>query len=173
MGTNSIWLVFFLKGEIWIYRQAHTKGERRFSLLTPSLEFYLGDISDPAGPAFSSHSFPAGKEWGTLGSYCFLKKFYLFFNWRIIALQNFVVFYQTSRWISHRSSACGAYIPSALQQDVHLADHFLWTLEATHHWLPHWLSWIQTFPSPRKQKRLILTYCTQSFQGMGFDILKA
>ena len=27
---------------------------------------------------------------------------YLFFNWRIIALQNFVVFCQTSTWISHR-----------------------------------------------------------------------
>ena len=26
----------------------------------------------------------------------------LFFNWRIIALQNFVVFCQTSMWISHR-----------------------------------------------------------------------
>ena len=26
---------------------------------------------------------------------------YLFFNWRIIALQNFVVFCQTSTWISH------------------------------------------------------------------------
>ena len=26
----------------------------------------------------------------------------LFFNWRIIALQNFVVFCQTSTWISHR-----------------------------------------------------------------------
>ena len=29
-------------------------------------------------------------------------KFYLFFNWRVIALQNFVVFYQTSTWINHR-----------------------------------------------------------------------
>ena len=27
---------------------------------------------------------------------------YLFFNWRIISLQNFFVFYQTSTWISHR-----------------------------------------------------------------------
>ena len=26
----------------------------------------------------------------------------LFFNWRIVALQNFVVFCQTSTWISHR-----------------------------------------------------------------------
>ena len=30
------------------------------------------------------------------------------FNWSIIALQNFVVFYQTSTWISHRYT----YIPS-------------------------------------------------------------
>ena len=34
----------------------------------------------------------------------------LFFNWRIIALQNFVVFSQTSTWISHRYT----YIPSLL-----------------------------------------------------------
>ena len=34
----------------------------------------------------------------------------LFFYWRIIALQNFVVFCQTSTWISHRY----AYIPSLL-----------------------------------------------------------
>ena len=36
------------------------------------------------------------------------KKIYLFFNWRIIALQNFVVFCQTSTQISHRCT----YIPS-------------------------------------------------------------
>ena len=34
--------------------------------------------------------------------------FNLFIYWRIIALQNFVVFYQTSTWISHRYT----YIPS-------------------------------------------------------------
>ena len=28
-------------------------------------------------------------------------KMYLFFNWRIIALQNFAVFYRTSTWISN------------------------------------------------------------------------
>ena len=28
---------------------------------------------------------------------------YLFFSWRIIALQNFVVFCQTSTWISHKA----------------------------------------------------------------------
>ena len=28
-------------------------------------------------------------------------KIYLFFKWRITALQNFVVFYQSSTWISH------------------------------------------------------------------------
>ena len=38
----------------------------------------------------------------------FLKN--LFINWRIIALQNFFVFCQTSTWISHRY----AYIPSLL-----------------------------------------------------------
>ena len=38
----------------------------------------------------------------------FLK--FIFFNLRIIALQNFVVFCQTSTWISHRHT----YIPSLL-----------------------------------------------------------
>ena len=35
-------------------------------------------------------------------SYNIIFKFYLFFIWRIIALQNFVVFCQLSTWISHR-----------------------------------------------------------------------
>ena len=39
-----------------------------------------------------------------------LKSHYFFLNWRIIALQNFVVFCQTSTWISHRYT----YIPSLL-----------------------------------------------------------
>ena len=30
---------------------------------------------------------------------------YLFYNWRIIALQSFVVFYQTATWISHQFSS--------------------------------------------------------------------
>ena len=38
------------------------------------------------------------------------KKINLFFYWRIIALQNFVVFCQTSTWITHRYT----YIPSLL-----------------------------------------------------------
>ena len=36
--------------------------------------------------------------------------FYLYFYWRIIALQNFVIFCQTSTWISHKYT----YIPSLL-----------------------------------------------------------
>ena len=40
----------------------------------------------------------------------FLLKNYLVFNWRIIALQNFVVFCQISTWISHRYT----YVPSLL-----------------------------------------------------------
>ena len=36
--------------------------------------------------------------------------FKFFFNWRIIALQNFLVFCQTSTWMSHRYT----YIPSLL-----------------------------------------------------------
>ena len=38
------------------------------------------------------------------------KVFYLYFNWRIITLQNFVVFCQTSTWISHMYT----HIPSFL-----------------------------------------------------------
>ena len=45
--------------------------------------------------------------------YLFYKLF--FFNWRIIALQNFVVFYWTSTWISHRY----LYIPSLLNLPPH------------------------------------------------------
>ena len=37
-----------------------------------------------------------------------------FFNWRIIALQNFVVFCQTSTWTSHRYT----YIPSLLNLTI-------------------------------------------------------
>jgi len=35
----------------------------------------------------------------------FHRNFFFFFNWRIIALQNFDVFYQTSTWISHQFSS--------------------------------------------------------------------
>ena len=51
------------------------------------------------------------KEWAILNNsqesdfvfyISLFKNKYLFFNWRIIALQNFVVFCQTSSWISHR-----------------------------------------------------------------------
>ena len=38
-----------------------------------------------------------------------------FFNWRIIALQNFVVFCQTSTWLSHRYP----YIPSLWTSPFH------------------------------------------------------
>ena len=42
----------------------------------------------------------------TKSSFCFI---YLFFNWRIIALQNLFVFCQTATGISHR---CSTYVPS-------------------------------------------------------------
>ena len=52
------------------------------------------------------------KQWGCFSSYSwfirdFLKKI---FNWKIIALQNFVVFCHTSTWISHRYT----HVPSLL-----------------------------------------------------------
>ena len=37
-------------------------------------------------------------------------KIYLFFNWTVIALQNFVVFSQTSTWISHRCMCVCIYM---------------------------------------------------------------
>ena len=50
------------------------------------------------------------KEWH-LSRIKKIKIFYLFFYWRIIALQNFVVYYKTSTWISHRYT----YSPSLLK----------------------------------------------------------
>ena len=47
---------------------------------------------------------------------------YLFFSWRIIALQNFVVFCQASTWISHRYT----YVPSLL--NLLLLPHLLYPL---------------------------------------------
>ena len=67
------------------------------------------------------------------GSFCiFLKKFYLFFNWRIIALQNFAVFCQTSTWISHRCT----HIPSFLKLPVPSHPTPLGWYRA-----PVWVSW--------------------------------
>ena len=66
----------------------------------------------------------------------FFKKISLFFNWRMIALQNFVVFCQTLTWISHRYT----YIPSLLKLPPH---------PTTLGWYraPVWVSWdIQQIP---------------------------
>ena len=63
-----------------------------------------------------------------------------FFNWKIIALQNFVVFCQTSTWISYR---CTIYLllpefPSHLPPDPTLLDWYR---------APVWVSWaIQQSP---------------------------
>ena len=46
------------------------------------------------------------------GTRLFLKIIHLFFSWRIIALQNFAVFCQTSTWINHRCT----YVPSLLKR---------------------------------------------------------
>ena len=53
---------------------------------------------------------PSGGEWTALevSLLVFFFLFNSFFYWRVIALQNFVVFCQTSTWISHRYT----YIPS-------------------------------------------------------------
>ena len=74
-----------------------------------------------ATPALSpSHciAFTHSNIWFTESSVSFFNYFllYLFFNWRIIALQNFVVFCQASTWISHRYT----YIPSLLNPSISL-----------------------------------------------------
>ena len=48
-----------------------------------------------------------------------LFKINLFFYWRIIVLQNFVVFCQTSTWISHKYT----YIPLPFEPPSHLPPH--------------------------------------------------
>ena len=50
---------------------------------------------------------------------CTTSFFYLFFNWRIIALQTFVVFCQISTWISHRY----IHVPSLLTLRPISASH--------------------------------------------------
>jgi len=74
-----------------------------------------------------------------LGSFISFSKFYLIFNWKIIALQNFVVFCQTSTWISHM------YIcPLTLETSSHLPPNptpLCW------HRSPVWVPWdIQQIP---------------------------
>ena len=43
----------------------------------------------------------------------------LFFNWRIIALQNFAVFCQTSTWISHRKDEALALLNAIILPHIH------------------------------------------------------
>ena len=74
---------------------------------------------------------------------CSLSLYSLFFYWRMIALQNFVVFYQTSTWINHRYT----YI-SYLWKPSHLLLHLtpldwhralVWVSWAIQQ-IPHWFS---------------------------------
>ena len=73
---------------------------------------------------------------------CVVSFFKLIFYWRIIALQNFVIFCQTSAWISHRYT----YIPSVLNlPPISLPSHPLRLMQspclsflsytANSHWL--------------------------------------
>ena len=72
---------------------------------------------------------------------------YLFFYWRIIALQNFVVFCQTSTWISHRYT----YIPSLLNLPPH-------STPLGRYRAPVWVLWaIQQIPA------VYFTYSNVSF----------
>ena len=69
-----------------------------------------------------------GREWVLVSLFFFYLFLYLrihflkiisFFNWRIISLQNFVIFCQTSTWISHRSTLC----PLSLEPPSHHPPH--------------------------------------------------
>ena len=53
---------------------------------------------------------PLEEGMATHSSILFLIKFIYFFNWRVIVLQNFLGFCQTSTWIGHRYT----YVPSLL-----------------------------------------------------------
>ena len=70
-----------------------------------------------------THEFPA--RIAVLFYFLLQKIIYLFTYWRIIALQNFVVFCQTSTWISH---ICHIYIrvciyPLPFEPPSHLSPH--------------------------------------------------
>ena len=56
-----------------------------------------------------------------LNCYWFFKNLFIF-NWRIIALQKFVVFYQTSTWIIHRYT----YIICLLNLPKHRKRLYTW-----------------------------------------------
>ena len=57
---------------------------------------------------------PRNRTWASL----FLKFIY-FFNWKIIAVQNYMGFCQTLTWISHRNT----YAPSPLEPPSYLLPH--------------------------------------------------
>ena len=50
------------------------------------------------------------RAWQPTPVFFFLIKFIYFFNWRVIALQNFLGFCRTSTWVNHRYT----YVPSLL-----------------------------------------------------------
>ena len=67
------------------------------------------------------------------GSICL--NFLFIFNWKIVALQYCVGFYQTSTWISHRFT----YVPSHLNISSHLPPHPT-PLGCDH--APVWIPWV-------------------------------
>ena len=86
-------------------------------------------------PFCNVHSFNAASFYGVS-----FFEINLFFNWRIIALQIFLVFCQTSAWISHRY----AYIPSLFEPPSHLPPH---PTPLGWYRAPVWVSWaIQQIP---------------------------
>ena len=103
-GLRMVWRSWTLELSLegWLADfQVHCKGVRGLLNKGSSLSKSLGAcIPKKAKVLFCTKTY----------AFKLFKNFYLFFSWRIIALQNFVVFCQTSTWISHRYT----YIPSLL-----------------------------------------------------------
>ena len=88
----TIWL--FFKKNHWSFILKINKNTKTSSLILMSLLRIYPEIFQHLQPYDQENNFR------TLSSFFFLV--YIFFYWRIIALQNFAVFCQTSTWIRHR-----------------------------------------------------------------------
>ena len=91
----------------------------------------------------------------------------LFFNWRIIALQNFVVFCQTSTWIRHRCTVC----PLPLEPTSHLSPH---PTPLGWYRAPVWVPWdIQQIPIGYLFYKSHLKKYMKTIYSTPFPVLKA
>ena len=130
---NFTILYWFCHISTWIrHRYTHVPHPEPSSLLPPRTI----PLGRPSAPSPSIQYRASNLDW-QLVSYMILYMFQFF--WRIIALQNFAVFCQTSAWVSHRYT----YIPSVLKFPPHPTS--LGWCSA-----PVWVSWVLShlFHSP-------------------------